>query len=108
MPAGFVLAAVVMLFIILRCVRSDASAYRNGTARLRVLSVPWSRVEVDGESLGPSGQVDAFVLRSGDHKLVLSRENRAISRTISLSEDSETIIKAQLEKGKIDVSHKPD
>ena len=107
-PAGFVLAAAVMLFIILCCVRSNASPDKSGTARLRVLSVPWSQVEVDGQPLGPSGQIGAFALKPGDHKVVLRQGNRVLSQTVHLSEDSETTVKAQLEKGKIDVIHKRD
>jgi len=76
------------------------------TARLRVLSVPWSYVEVDGTPLGPSGQVDAFTVQPGKCQLVLRQGNRALPMTISVPENYETTVQAQLEKGQIHVSHK--
>ena len=97
-PAGFVLAAVIMLFVVVLCIGSTASQEGQKTARLRVLSVPWSQVTVDGKSLGPSGQLDAFVLKPGDHEIVLRQGERVLSRTVYLPENSETIFKAQFEK----------
>ncbi len=105
-PAGFVLAAVVMLSVVVLCVGSTISLERQKTARLRVLSVPWSHVKVDGRSLGPSGQVDAFALKPGEHEVVLRQGDRVLSQTVHLPEHSETVIKAQLEKGHIDVEQK--
>ena len=105
-PAGFVLAAVVMLLVVVLCVGSTISLERQKTARLRVLSVPWSQVKVDGRSMGPSGQVDAFALKPGEHKVVLRQGDRVLSQTVHLEEHSETIIRAQLEKGQIDVAQK--
>jgi hypothetical protein len=61
---------------------------------------------VDGKSLGPSGQLDAFTLKPGEHKVVLRQGDRVLSQTVHLPEHSETVIKAQLEKGQIDVAHK--
>jgi hypothetical protein len=104
--AGFALAAVVVLFIALACVRATAPDHKNGTAQLRVLSVPWSYVKVDGKLLGPSGQADAFALQPGRSQLALCQGNRTLTKTISLQKDCETIVKAQLEKGQIDVIHK--
>lgn len=76
------------------------------TARLRVLSVPWSYAEVDGKPLGPSGQVDAFTVRPGKHQLVLRQGNRIFPVTVSVPENHETTVYAQLEKGQVHVSHK--
>lgn len=104
--AGLVLAGIVSLFVVLFDVRSTASDNQDGTARLRVLSVPWSYVEVDGTPLGPSGQLDPFTLKPGEHKLVLRQGDSVLSRTISLRENCQTVVKAQLEKGRIDVIHK--
>jgi hypothetical protein len=105
-PVGFVLAAAVMLSVVVLCVGSTVSLERQKTARLRVLSVPWSQVKVDGKSLGPSGQIDAFALKPGEHEVVLRQGDRILSQTVHLPEHSETIIKAQLEKGRIDVAQK--
>jgi len=105
--ASFVLAGIVVLFVVLFCVRSTASDSENRTAQLRVLSVPWSYVEVDGTPLGPSGQIDPFTLKPGEYKLVLCQGGRVLARTISLRENRETVVKAQLEKGQINVVHKP-
>lgn len=105
-PAGFVLAAVVMLSVVVLCVGSTVSLERQKTARLRVLSVPWAQVKVDGKSLGPSGQIDAFAVKPGEHEVVLRQGDRVLSQTIHLPEHSETVLKAQLEKGQIDVAQK--
>lgn len=105
-PASFVLAAAVMLFVILLCVGSSASLSRKKTARLRVLSVPWSYVTVDGTLLGPSGQVEAFALKPGEYKLALCKGDTVLSRTLRLPKDCETIVEAQLEKGQINVTQK--
>jgi hypothetical protein len=105
-PAGFVLAAVAMLLIIVLCVGSTIALEGQKTARLRVLSVPWAQVKVDGRSLGPSGQIDAFAVKPGEHEVVLRQGNRVLSRTVQLPEHSETVLKAQLEKGQIDVAQK--
>jgi hypothetical protein len=103
MPAGFIVAAIVLVAVVLS-MRPSISPRRQKTARLRVLSVPWSYVTVDGQSLGPSGQVEAFILKPGDRKVVLRHGGRVLSQTVHLAEGSETIIKAQLEKGYIDVA----
>jgi hypothetical protein len=105
-PAGFALAAAVMLFVIVLCVGSAAPPERQETARLRVLSVPWSYVNVDGEPLGPSGQLEAFTLKPGEHEIVFRQGNRVLSRTVHLPQHSETVIKVQLEKGQIHVADK--
>ena len=104
--ASLVLAGIVVLFVVLFSVRSTASDNQDRTAQLRILSVPWSYVEVDGTPLGPSGQVDPFTLKPGEYKLVLYQGGRVLARTICLRENRETIVKAQLEKGQIDVIHK--
>ena len=106
-PAGFIMAAAVMLFVAIFCIGSARSLEKQKTARLRVLSVPWSQVQIDEKQLGPSGQLDAFALKPGERKVVLRQGNRVLSGTVRLTERYETTIKAQLEKGTIDVSHKP-
>jgi hypothetical protein len=105
LPAGLVLAAIVLVVALLGT-RPSTPPQRQKTARLRVLSVPWSEVTVDGKSLGPSGQVEAFLLKPGDHKIVLRQGDRVLSQTVHLPGNSETIIKAQFEKGQIDVVRK--
>jgi hypothetical protein len=107
--AGFALAAAVVLFIALACLRATGPDHKkeNKTAHLRILSVPWSYVTVDGQPLGPSGQANAFVLSPGEHKLVLCQGQTTLTKTISLPHDGETIVRVQLEKGQIDVAHKP-
>jgi len=72
--------------------------------RMRVLSVPWCYVEVDGKSLGPSGQAEAFEVREGPHKLRLFRGNKVLTKTIELTKGSHVVVKAQFDKDRIDVS----
>jgi len=105
-PASLVLAVSVTLIVVWLCLWSSVSPRERNTARLRVLSVPWSYVQVDGKSLGPSGQTDPFVVRPGDHEVILRQGNRVLSRTVHLPANSETVIKVQLEKGQIHVANK--
>ncbi len=105
-PAGFILAAAVMLIVILLCLGSGISAKGPKTARLRVLSVPWSDVKVNGESLGPSGQVEAFALKPGRYTLSLWQGDSVLSRTIELMENTETVVEAQFEQGTIHAKQK--
>lgn len=105
LPAGFAVAALVLVAVVFG-MRSSPAPQEPKTARLRVLSVPWSYVTVDGQSLGPSGQVEAFILTPGDRTVVLRQGERILSQTVHLAEGSETIIKAQLEKGQINVAQK--
>jgi len=87
-------------------IRATAPAAWSRTARLRVLSVPWSYVEVNGETLGPSGQVNAFIVQPGDCQLVLRQGDRVFPVTVAVQENCETTVYVQLEKGQFHVSHK--
>jgi len=87
-------------------IRATTPAAWSRTARLRVLSVPWSYVEVNGETLGPSGQVNAFIVQPGDCQLVLRQGDRVFPVTVAVQENCETTVYVQLEKGQFHVSHK--
>ena len=87
-------------------IRATAPAARSKAARLRVLSVPWSYVEVNGRPLGPSGQVNAFIVQPGDCQLVLRQGDRVFPVTVAVQENCETTVYVQLEKGQFHVSHK--
>ena len=104
--AGAVLAGIGVLLAVLFPLRPAVRGTHETTAQLRVLSVPWSYVEVNETPLGPSGQANAFVLQPGRYKLVLHQSGRTLTRTISLPDNCETIVKAQLEKGQVDVTHR--
>jgi hypothetical protein len=74
-------------------------------AKLRVLSVPWCQVEVDGRALGPSGQLHAFELTEGKHALRLVRGSQAVSRDVVIDGASETVVKVQFDAGIVHVGH---
>lgn len=101
---SFLIAAMVMLGVILLCSGSLVSENSNKTAKLRVLSVPWCYVEIDGKPMGSSGQAEARALQEGRHRFVLRRDNMVLSRSVYLPKDSLTIIKVGFEEGTIDVS----
>ena len=83
------------------------SLQQNSTpARLRVLSVPWCHVEIDGRSVGPSGQAEAFELQAGAHQLRLRCENRVLSHRLVLEPAQRVKVWVQFEKGKIHVTTK--
>ena len=103
---SFVIAAVVMLFVIVLCVNASVNHSKSRMAQLRVLSVPWCNVKVDGKKLGPSGQAKVFKVVEGKHKLKLQRGNRVLTKKIQLIRDRQTTVRVQFEKGWINVSHR--
>lgn len=103
---SFVVAASMMLAVIFFCDDNPAAGKSKGTAQLRVLSYPWCNVEVDGKSLGPSGQAKAFEFEQGRHKLTLRRNLRYLTRDINLSAGYLTVVRVQFGKGEIDVGKK--
>jgi hypothetical protein len=70
---------------------------------MRVLSVPWCEVELDGRPLGASGQLAAFEVSEGPHKLVLKRNGKVLTRTIALPAGRQTIVKIDFEGGQVHV-----
>ena len=101
---SFLIAGFIMLVIILLCFDAFATSKGKKSAQLRVLSVPWCYVEIDGKKLGSSGQPKPFELVEGKHKLNLRRNNKVLTRKIQLTRGSHTVVKAQFEKGRINVS----
>jgi len=77
LPAGFAVAVVVIVAVVFG-MGSSPAPQEPKTAWLRVLSVPWAYVTVDGQSLGPSGQVEAFILTPGDRTVVLRQGERVL------------------------------
>jgi hypothetical protein len=66
-------------------------------ARMRVLSVPWCDVELDGRPFGASGQTAAFEVSEGIHTLVLQRNGKVLTRKITLRAGRQTVIKVDFE-----------
>jgi hypothetical protein len=66
-------------------------------ARMRVLSVPWCEVELDGRPFGPSGQSAAFEVSEGTHTLVLQRNGMVLTRKITLRAGRQSVVKIDFE-----------
>ena len=62
-------------------------------ARMRVLSVPWCEVELDGRPFGASGQSAAFEVSEGTHTLVLQRNGKVLTRKITLRAGRQAVVK---------------
>ena len=73
-------------------------------ARMRVLSVPWCEVELDGRSLGASGQSAAFEVSEGNHTLVLQRNGKVLTRKITLRTGQQSVVKIDFEGGQVHVN----
>ena len=101
--ASFAVAAVMMILVVALCYGSLGKSNEAQTAYLRVLAVPWCSVEIDGRKLGSSGQPEPFKVREGSHKLKLSRNNKILTKEIELIRSMQTIVKAQFDKGMINV-----
>jgi hypothetical protein len=106
MAASFLLAggmvALVLSMVFIPPLVSKARQIVTGN--FRVLSVPWCQVELDGRGLGPSGQADYFTVPAGKRQLVLQRDGKKMTTTINIPQDRLILVKADFEKGVIDVS----
>ena len=107
-PQSVVIAlaiAAISMFLVITLCRCSYSDYKvRSTATLRVISVPWCEVELDGEKLGPSGQPKAFEIVQGRHKLTLCRGNKTLMKDIRLHKNKLTVVKVQFRKGDINVN----
>jgi len=72
-------------------------------ARMRVLSVPWCEVKLDGRPFGASGQSAAFEVSEGTHTLVLQRNGKVLTKKITLWAGRQTVIKIDFEGGQAHV-----
>ena len=75
-------------------------------AHLRVLAVPWCYVEMDGRTLGASGQLAAFQVSEGNHTLVLRRNGKILTKNVLLQGAYLTVISVDFERGIILVERK--
>ena len=82
--------------------RQDRRALlKREPARLRVLSVPWCEVAIDGKAFGSSGQAKAFELSEGRHELVLRRNEKVLTRSIRLYGGQQVVVKVLFEQGDV-------
>lgn len=72
-------------------------------ARMRVLSVPWCEVELDGRPFGASGQSAAFEVSEGTHTLVLQRNGKVLTEKIILRAGRQAVVKVNFEGGRVHV-----
>jgi hypothetical protein len=101
--ASFIIAGLMMLVVILFSISASGSFKPKPIASLRVLSVPWCYVAIDGKRLGESGQPEAFKVSEGTHELKLWMNNKVLTRRIELKEGSNVVVKAQFDKGTVNV-----
>ena len=76
---------------------------KKAKEHLRVLSVPWCYVEIDGKPLGPSGQAKPFEVTEGKHTLTFRRNGRILTKKIDVPKGQKILVKATLDKGIINV-----
>ena len=95
------IAAFLMLMVITLCTCSYSDYKARSMGMLRVISIPWCEVELDGKSLGPSGQVGAFNVVKGKHKLVLRKGDKTLIKQIQTEKDKLTTVTVQFKQGDI-------
>ena len=95
------IAAFLMLLMAILCTCSYSDYKARSMGMLRVISVPWCEVELDGKSLGPSGQPKAFKVVKGNHKLVLRKGDKTLVKRIRLDKDKLTVVNVQFKQGQI-------
>ena len=95
--------AFLMFLVIILCRYSYSDYKARSTATLRVISVPWCEVELDGEKLGDSGQPKAFEVVQGKHKLTFRKGDKTLMKDIRLYKNKLTVVKVQFSKGEVNV-----
>jgi len=102
---GAILIFMTIMGILFMCLNASSSHTQDKPALLRVISVPWCHVELDGESLGTSGQAKAFELSEGKYCLTFRNNNETLTKTIKLYNGRQALVKVQFEKGYINVDY---
>ena len=72
---------------------------------LRVWSAPWCQVELDGQSLGPSGQANPFKITAGRYMLTLKRNQKKLTRAIHITSGQHVLVKVQFDRQIIEVDY---
>jgi hypothetical protein len=103
LAVSVVIVGFVALLVILLLVGRGAAVGSGKLANLRVLSVPWCNVEIDGRKIGSSGQAMPFALPEGHHRLVLYREGKKFEYALNLISERDTIVKVRFNTGEINV-----
>jgi hypothetical protein len=93
-----------MLLVALLSIGASGGSRTKESASLRVLSVPWCNVEINGKSAGPSGQAEPFVVTAGTHRFTFRRGKKSFSEKLQLEPGEQICFKVQFEKGRINVS----
>ena len=102
--AGIAIAALFMFIILITCMNSCRSYKQSRMAQLRILSVPWCYVEIDGKSVGQSGQVDAFKIIEGTHRLTFKSNGRVQTESIKIKRGQSFIAKVNFARSTVYVS----
>jgi hypothetical protein len=91
-----------IIFIIPLFLMGFLSSYLSlNTAQLRVLTVPWSHVSIDGKRVGISGESEPFNLSPGRHKLYLQTDTgKEITKEIFVKPRTESVLKINFKTGK--------
>jgi len=102
--AGIAIAVLFMFIILITCMYSCRSYKQSRMAQLRVLSAPWCYVEIDGKSVGQSGQVDAFKIIEGTHRLTFKSNGRVQTESIKIKRGQSFIAKVNFARSVVYVS----
>lgn len=97
------IAAFFILLVCIICFTSTASFTSGNYCQLRVLSVPWCYVEINGKAMGTSGQPKAFKLTKGIHTIMLQRNGKILTKDINLIRGDTAVMKVQFDRGHINV-----
>lgn len=103
LAASFIIAGSMMLVVILSSISALGGFKTKPTASLRVFSVPWCYVEIDGKKFGESGQPEPFEIIEGRHTIKLKREGYLLTKNFKLRKGQRILVKAHLDKGIINV-----
>ena len=105
-PASFLIVALMTLMVILAFRKEYSDYSKKAVVEFRVLSVPWCYVELDGISLGPSGQAKPFFAMKGKHTFTFRGNNKRFTRKLRLNQGKVATINVQFAREKVNVVHK--
>lgn len=101
--AGILIAVFFMFAVFIICISAYGSYKQRRMAQLRVLSVPWCNVDIDGKSAGQSGQIEAFKVIEGKHYLVFKSKGNLLTKKIKIKRGQNILIKVNFNRRKVDV-----
>lgn len=100
---AFVLIVLVFSVLVPMLIGNSIRKRIYDQSDVRVISVPWCDVYIDGEYAGKSGRPQPFKISTGKHRFVFKRGPEALVKKIKTKKDVEMVIFVNIKRKRIDV-----